>query len=100
MSSFLRSTTVSVTLSNLFQAVQEGLGVSVTPLHFYFPIPNIKSLERKDWRVPRRVGAFDYRLDEQVERVQREILPFAGEWEFAESDTGGPACFPREQWFF
>ena len=67
------------TLSSLFQAVQDGLGVSVTPLHFYFPVPNIKSLKRKDWRVPRPCGAFDYRLDEQVERLHNEILPFAEE---------------------
>ena len=48
MSAIFRSAAVRMTLSSLFQAVQGGLGVSVTPSHFYFPVPNIKSLERKD----------------------------------------------------
>ena len=89
MSSFLRSTAVRVTLSYLFQAVQDGLGVSVTPLHFYFPVPNIKSLEQKDWRAPRPCGAFDYRLEEQIERLGREIRPYAKEWNFAERVNPG-----------
>src|ERR1700747_1608777 len=45
----MRSTRVRVTLSSLFQAVQGGLGVSVTPSHFYFPVPKLKSFQSKDW---------------------------------------------------
>jgi hypothetical protein len=100
LSSILRNTTVRVTLSSLFQAVQGGLGVSVTPLHFYFPVPNIKSLERKDWSAPRHFGAFDYRLEEQVELLQQEILPFAEEWRFAESETREPHEFHLNNGFF
>jgi predicted O-methyltransferase YrrM len=100
VSSILRSTAVRVTLSSLFQAVQDGLGVSVTPLHFYFPVPNIKSLERKDWRAPQPCGEFDYRLDEQVERLHKEILPFIGECKFAERDTGNPHEFHTNNGFF
>ncbi|HEY6491071.1 MAG: class I SAM-dependent methyltransferase [Terracidiphilus sp.] len=100
MSSFLRSTAVRVTLSNLFQAVQDGLGVSVTPLHFYFPVPNIKSLEQKDWRAPRPCGAFDYRLEEQIERLGREIRPYAKEWSFAERVNGDPQAFHVNNGFF
>jgi predicted O-methyltransferase YrrM len=98
--SFLRSAPVRVTLSSLFQAVQGGLGVSVTPLHFYFPVPNIKSLERKDWRAPRPCGAFDYRLDEQVDRLRRDILPFADEWRFAEESNGDQHAFHVNNGFF
>ena len=74
MSSILRNSTVRATLSNLFQAVQDKLGVSVTPLHFYFPVPNIKSLARKNWCEPRNFGAFDYRVDEQVVRMAMQLL--------------------------
>jgi Methyltransferase domain len=100
LSSILRNTTVRATLSNLFQAVQGGLGVSVTPLHFYFPVPNIKSLKRKNWCEPRHFGAFDYRLEEQVDRLHREILPYAEEWTFAEGPAGAPHDFHLNNGFF
>ena len=100
VSNLLRSTTVRVTLSSLFQAVQGGLGVSVTPLHFYFPVPNIKSLEGKQWGAPRRCGAFDYRLDEQVDRLHQEIVPFADEWAFAERGDGDVHAFHVNNGFF
>lgn len=89
-----------VTLSNLFQAVQDGLGVSVTPLHFYFPVPNIRSLKRKDWRKPRPCAAFDYRLDEQVQWLGEEILPFSREWTFGESSTPDAHAFHVNNGFF
>jgi hypothetical protein len=100
VSGILRNTTVRVTLSSLFQAVQDGLGVSVTPLHFYFPVPNIKSLQRKDWSAPRPCAAFDYRLDEQIDRLHREIAPFAEEWTFAERATGNSHLYHANNGFF
>jgi len=96
----MRSATVRLTLSSLFQAVQDGLGVSVTPLHFYFPVPNIKSLKRKDWGAPRSSAAFDYRLDEQIDRLHREILPFAAECQFPESPTGDSHTFHVNNGFY
>ena len=100
MSAIFRSAAVRMTLSSLFQAVQGGLGVSVTPSHFYFPVPNIKSLERKDWSAPRRCGAFDYRLEEQTDRLYNEILPFAGEWGFAEEGASDQHQFHVNNGFF
>ena len=100
VSNIMRSTTVRITLSSLFQAVQDGLGVSVTPLHFYFPVPNIKALAGKEWRAPRTCGAFDYRLGEQVERLHREILPFADEWTFSDCNLGDPHAFHLNNGFF
>jgi hypothetical protein len=100
MGSILRSAKVRVTLSSLFQAVQGGLGVSVTPLHFYFPVPRIKSLAGKDWGACRPCGAFDFRLEEQVHRLHTEILPFAGEWVFPDHSTGGSHAFHFNNGFF
>ena len=84
----MRSPTVRVTLSTLFQAVQGRLGVSVTPQHFYFPVPSIKSLENKDWGACRACGSFDFRLPDQVALVQ-ELLPYIAECEFPDG-TGAP----------
>jgi len=100
VSSILRSAKVRVTLSSLFQAVQGGLGVSVTPLHFYFPVPRIKSLDGKDWGACRPCGAFDFRFEEQVERLHAEILPFAGEWVFPDQPSGESHAFHFNNGFF
>ena len=100
MGSILRSAKVRVTLSSLFQAVQGGFGVSVTPLHFYFPVPRIKSFDGKDWGACRPCGAFDFRLQEQVQRLHTEILTFAGEWVFPDESTGESHAFHFNNGFF
>lgn len=81
----MRNTKVRLTLSSLFQAVQGGLGVSVTPSHFYFPVPQLKSFRNKDWHASRPCSALDFRLEEQADLLQREILPYSAEWTFPES---------------
>lgn len=71
-----------MTLSSLFQAVQGRLGISVTPSHFYFPIPQMKSFSGKDWTAPYRNAAVNFHTDEQIERLCAEFLPFSSEWDF------------------
>ena len=80
----MRSPRVRVTLSTLFQAVQGGLGVSVTPSHFYFPVPRLKSFQGKDWKACRPCAGLDLRLGEQINRMRDEFLPLRHEWEFPE----------------
>lgn len=75
----MRRPTVRAALSHLFQFVQDGLGVSVIPRHFYFPVPSLKSFREKDWGACRPYGAFDFHLDEQITRLKQDLLPFAGE---------------------
>lgn len=80
LSRLTRSITVRLTLSSLFQTVQERLGISVVPSHFYFPVPEIKSFCGKDWSACRPCVGIDFRLENQVRRLSTEILPFASEW--------------------
>jgi hypothetical protein len=75
----MRRPTVRTALSHLFQFVQDGLGLSVTPRHFYFPVPSLKSFRKKDWSACLPCGAFDFRLEEQVARLRNDLLPFASE---------------------
>jgi hypothetical protein len=96
----MRSPKVRVTLSSLFQAVQGGLGVSVTPKHFYFPVPSLKSFQGKDWGACRPCGAVDFRLKEQICRLRTELLPFASEWTFPETDPGDKHQFHFNNGFF
>lgn len=89
-----------VTLSSLFQFVQEGLGVSVTPQHFYFPVPSIKSFHAKDWNACRPCAAFDFRIEEQIERLRNEILPYSAECTFPENPARNPFEFHFNNGFF
>jgi hypothetical protein len=88
VASIMRRAKVRVTLSALFQAIQTKLKVSVTPSHFYFPVPSLKSFQGKDWRACRPCQALNLRLQEQIERLQTELLPFASEWTFSEFPVG------------
>lgn len=100
MGSIMRSARVRVTLSSLFQAVQGGLGVSVTPSHFYFPVPKLKSFQSKDWKACRPCAAVDFRLPEQVQRLKTDILPYSAEWNFPDSLPGGKREFHFNNGFF
>lgn len=80
--------------------MQGGLGVSVTPSHFYFPIPQLKSFNGKDWTACRPCAGLDFRLDEQVDRLCMEWLRFASEWKFPEGATGNQHEFHLNNGFF
>ncbi len=98
--SIMRSARMRTAASSLFRFVQAELGVSVTPSHFYFPVPNLKSLQRKNWNTCRPCAAFDFRLPSQIERVESELLPFAEEWSFPEKDSGDKYTFHFNNGFF
>ncbi len=74
--------------------------MSVTPSHFYFPVPSLKSLENKDWRACRPCAAFDFRLQEQIERLGQELHPFATEWTFVEASADDKPEFHFQNGFF
>lgn len=96
----MRSAKVRVTLATLFQAVQGSLGVSVTPSHFYFPVPRLKSFQGKDWGACRPCAALDLHLDEQIECLRREVLPFVSEWTFPERASNDRHRFHFNNGFF
>jgi hypothetical protein len=96
----MRSSKVRGTLSSVFQAVQGSLGVSVTPSHFYFPVPNLKALKEKEWRACRSCSAVQFGLQKQIERLHTEVLPYAAEWTFPEGSTADPYQFHFNNGFF
>ncbi len=100
MGAITRNPRVRLTLSSLFQVVQDGLGVSVVPSHFYFPVPKLKSFTGKDWSACRPCPALDFRLDEQLRRLRTELLPYGSEWHFPETATGDPHRFHFNNGFF
>lgn len=100
MSGITRSATVRTTLSSLFQVIQAGLGVSVVPSHFYFPVPKLRSFDGKDWRACRPCRGLDFRIDEQMRRVHEEVIPYASEWDFPEQAPTGGNAFHYNNGFF
>ncbi|HEV2326985.1 MAG TPA: class I SAM-dependent methyltransferase [Terracidiphilus sp.] len=100
MSGFTHSAKVRAAVSTLFEAVQESFGVSVTPSHFYFPIPKLKSFNEKDWNAVKPCRGLDFRLDEQLDRLHRDILPFAHEWTFPRGKNGDWHKFHFNNGFF
>lgn len=102
MPSITRSRTLRLTLSSLFQAVQEQFGLSVTPEHFYFPVPSLKALKAKDWKACLPCGAFDFRLEEQLDLLRTELLPYMAECGFSEggASNGDAHLFHFNNGFF
>ncbi len=85
MVSLMRKSSVRLTLSTLFQFVQDGFGVSVTPQHFYFPVPSIKSFQGKDWNACRPTPAFDFNFSDQIDLLRTKLLPYIAECGFPDS---------------
>ena len=100
MGNIMRSARVRQTMSSIFQAVQGSLGVSVTPSHFYFPVPRLKSFQGKDWSACRPCAALDFHFEDQIERLQSEIMPFVSEWDFPEDASRDPHQFHFNNGFF
>ena len=100
MTSLINRPGVRVTLSTLFQFVQDGLGVSVTPQHFYFPVPSIKSFKEKDWHACRPCGGIDFRLQDQIELLRNELLPYIKECGFSDTPVPLPPTDMGPQFHF
>ena len=96
----MRSAKFRNTVLSCLRVVQGGLGVSVMPSHFYFPVPMLKSLRCKDWKACRPCDVLNFRLDEQVTRLQTELLPFAVEPTFDEYAEGEKHEFHFNNGFF
>lgn len=100
MVGIMRNSWVRMTISSLFETVQERLGVSVTPSHFYFPVPKLRSLRDKDWGARHPCAAIDFRFAEQLNRLNTEFLPFAQEWSFPDHQNGTKNQFHFNNGFF
>jgi predicted O-methyltransferase YrrM len=69
---------------NVFRALQY-LGISVTPNHFYWPVPDVAELGKRDWcKYPLPPGVS---LHEQAQ-LGRELAGFAAECDFSSGPCG------------
>ncbi len=82
-----------------FRTLQSA-GINVTPAHFYWPIPSMKSLAQRNWNERSIPNALQLRLGDQIKTLESELLPFAGEWEFPESPSQCEYEFSFNNGFF
>lgn len=100
MSGITRSTRFRTAVSAVFEAVQDSFGVSITPSHFYFPIPSLKSFNDKDWNACQPCRGLDFRIDEQTDLLENELLRFSPEWGFPQRANGDWHKFHFNNGFF
>jgi hypothetical protein len=67
-----------------FSALQWA-GLSVCPNHFYWPIPDVAELRRREWPLARPVPGVELNLEAQREFAARVVAPYARECSFAAS---------------
>lgn len=96
----MRSPKVRSAISSLFGAVQDTAGLSVTPTHFYFPVPSLSSFENKNWGACRPCAGVDFALEDQIMRLHDELLPFVSECNFPEMANGSAHTFHFNNGFF
>jgi predicted O-methyltransferase YrrM len=74
-----------------FRALQR-IGINITPNHFYWPIPDVAELERREWPAQMPPGSFDFHLDRQMKLLHKIAAEYSAEWKFSEQandDSGG-----------
>jgi hypothetical protein len=64
------------TIVRMFRALQR-VGVNVTPNHFYWPIPDLAELEKREWPTFEGPARCPFRLERQLE-LAREFAKLYG----------------------
>ncbi len=80
--------------------MMQRIGVNLTPNHFYWPIPDFRQLELRDWQALSRMVGVDLGLDQQLKRLQSFVLEYGEELHFPESASEDPTEFHLNNGFF
>ena len=82
-----------------FRAMQRA-GFNLTPNHFYWPIPDFRQLDHRNWQaLPPMVGV-DLRLDDQLQRLESFLTKYRDKMHFPESASDDPTEFHVNNGFF
>src|ERR1700756_1712806 len=82
-----------------FRAMQRA-GFNLTPNHFYWPIPNFRELDHRNWEALSPMVGVDLRLEEQLQRLESFVEKYREEMHFPESASQDPAEFHVNNGFF
>jgi len=67
--------------------MMQSFGISVTPVHFYFPVPNLNDLKANTWPGGPGESVVDYDIPAQLESLNT-WSEYQREWDFARGQTG------------
>lgn len=66
------------TVVKAFRALQR-VGINITPNHFYWPVPDLADLEKREWPIYPAPPGCDFRLREQVEMAREFACRYLSE---------------------
>jgi len=79
-----RNRALRVMYVKAFRALQ-AVGLSVTPVHFYFPVPNLNQLRQNTWPGGPGESVVDFDIPQQLGRLN-DWHHYADEWNFAHAE--------------
>ena len=82
-----------------FRAMQRA-GFNLTPNHFYWPIPDFRQLDHRNWQALSPMVGVDLRLEEQLQRLDSFVQKYREEMHFPESASDDPTEFHVNNGFF
>lgn len=86
-------------LARAFRRLQ-NIGINVTPNHYYWPIPDLKDLEKRDWRFDPNPAGVDLGIGRQLEFLENVIVPYQAECSFPEEPGSTPWEYHHNnRWF-
>ncbi|HKW17900.1 MAG TPA: class I SAM-dependent methyltransferase [Terriglobales bacterium] len=80
-----------------FRTLQK-FGFNVTPNHFYWPVPDVAELERREWPIYAAPPGCNFRMREQVELVKNVSSHYVPELNWSVTET--PDCYHYQNGFF
>jgi Methyltransferase domain len=91
--------TVASLMTGSFRILQR-IGINVTPNHFYWPIPDVAELEKREWPAQMPSETFDLCLDRQVNLLHKLADEYGNEWVFPDESGKGPGKYHYNNGFF
>jgi len=83
-----------------FRALQ-SVGINITPNHFYWPIPDISELEKREWPSSMGTFSFDFHFERQLKMLRRMSAEYGVEWSaFADRPLNGSGLYHHNNGFF
>lgn len=82
-----------------FRAMQRA-GFNLTPNHFYWPIPDFRQLDRRNWQALSQMVGVELHIDEQLQRLRSLLARYEDEMHFPESASDDPTEFHLNNGYF
>jgi len=71
-------------MRNTFRMLQ-GIGITVSPNHYYWPVPDLREMELRKWPNEDVPAGLDLGLERQVDLLKRVVPKYAADWQSASS---------------